>query len=428
VEVNRKTLIMGAGGRDFHNFFMYFKHDIYYDVVAFTWAQIEGANITSFPAEIAGSLYAETGGIPIFPEEDLEKVIEEYDIELVFFCYSDVSHQHVMHIASRVNAAGADFILKGPKDVMVETGIPTIAVTAVRTGCGKSGITRYIAKFLKARDQNPVIIRHPMAYRDLVKQRAERFATYEDLKDCTIEEREEFEPLINAGFVVWCGVDYQTIVREARRVDEPTHFIWDGGNNDFSFLKYDKLITVVDPFRWGDTDRYYPGEMNLLMADVIIVNKANTAKDSDIESIIDIIRSKNSKAEIIQSGSVLNNSMDVIKGLADNLETTEAPKILVIEDGPTTTHGGMLFGIGSLMIAWIFEEEPVVVPAVGYNNEQLKELEKKIRESKVDLVVSANNVDMSKLIKIDQPYLNWGYDNEFRDSKFDKILDTFVGA
>ena len=420
--VNRRTLIMGAGGRDFHNYLMFFKSNIYYDVVAFTWAQIEGASITSFPKELAGYLYEED--IPIYPEEDLETIIKEYDIHCVFFCYSDVSHEYVMHIASRVNAAGADFILKGPRDVMVDTGLPTIAVTAVRTGCGKSGVTRYIAKFLKEREKNPVIIRHPMAYRDLIKQRAERFATYDDLAECTIEEREEFEPLINAGFVVWCGVDYETIIREARRVDKPTHFIWDGGNNDFSFLKYNKKIVVVDPFRWGHTNRFYPGEMNLLTADVVVVNKVNTAKEMYIGYVEDIVSESNPTALMVRSSSKVSMKPDEMNAIPQEVDPT---KILVIEDGPTTTHGNMDFGIAGFMVAKMFDVEPMMLSAVGYNNEQLRLLEQKIEESDAELVIVANNVDLARLIKINRPHINWTYDNEFEGLDFDIMLMGFSG-
>ena len=420
--VNRKTLIMGAGGRDFHNYLMFFKDNPDHKVVAFTWAQIEGASITSFPKELAGYLYEDD--IPIYPEEDLETIIKKHDVDQVFFCYSDVSHEYVMHMASRVNAAGADFILKGPKGVMVDTGLPTIAVTAVRTGCGKSGVTRYIAKFLKSRGKNPVIIRHPMAYRDLIKQRAERFATYDDLTECTIEEREEFEPLVKVGFVVWCGVDYKTIIKEARRVDKPTHFIWDGGNNDFSFLKYNKKIVVVDPFRWGHTDRFYPGEMNLLMADVVVVNKANTAREMEIDFVEEIARERNPKALMVRSSSMISEGL---RAVTDLLDITDPSKILVIEDGPTTTHGDMKFGIAGLMVEWVFEEKPMMLSAVGYNDDQLHMLEEAIEHSGAELVIVANNVDLARLIEIKRPYINWTYDNEF-GTDFDDMLEEFVGA
>jgi predicted GTPase len=417
-----KTLIMGAGGRDFHNFLMYFKDNPDYKVEAFTWAQIEGVNITHFPQELAGHLYDKD--IPIYLEKNLEEVIEKYNVRQVFFCYSDVSHEQVMHTASRVNAVGADFILKGFSGLRVDTGLPTIAVTAVRTGCGKSGVTRYIAKYLKEKGATPVVVRHPMVYRDLITQKAERFATLADLAHCTIEELEEFEPLVNAGLVVWCGVDYKTIIKTAKNIDNPTHFIWDGGNNDDSFLKYDKKIVIVDPFRWGHTDIFYPGELNLLTADVVVVNKVNTACESDIDSVIDIARGRNPSATIIKSKSTVHQSTEDIHQIPKSLNPE---KVLVIEDGPTTTHGDMKFGVAGLTWYRLFGVRPKMLSAVGYNNDQLKELEQRINNSDAELVIGANNIDLNRIICIEKPYIRWSYENKF-DVEFDNILEEFIGG
>ena len=419
---------MGAGGRDFHNYLMLFKDNPEYDVVAFTWAQIEGASITSFPKELAGSLYEED--IPIYPEKDLEGIIIEHDVTHVFFCYSDVSHDHVMRIASFVNMLGAHFILPSPV-YAIETGIPTVAVTAVRTGCGKSGTTRYIAKFLKERGANPVIIRHPMAYRDLVKQRAQRFASYDDLIGCTIEELEEFEPLIDSGFVVWCGVDYKTIIKEAIRVDSPSHFVWDGGNNDFEFLYSELKVVVTDPFRWRDTNRYYPGFLNLLTADVAVINKVNTAYKNDTMQLEDLIRRENSRAKIIKSSSTVSMTNEEIKVIVGTLLRARPDCVMVIEDGPTTTHGGMPYGIGLLTLKKVFGElETMYVrteSAVGYNEDQLKALEQKINSDEIEYVFSANQIDLTRILNIEKPIYRLDYENEFGPD-FDEILEDFVNG
>ena len=423
-----KTLIMGAGGRDFHNFLMLFRDRTKYDVVAFTWAQIEGVNITSFPNELAGYLYEDD--IPIYSEKYLEDIIINHNISYVFFCYSDVSHDYVMRTAARVNRAGAHFVLPSPIDAL-ETGLPTVAVTAVRTGCGKSGVTRYIAKFLRERGANPVIIRHPMAYRDLVEQKAERFASYDDMAKCTIEELEEFEPLVDSGFVVWCGVDYRTIIKKAIRVDSPSHFIWDGGNNDFEFLFSELKVVVTDPFRWTHTNRYYPGFLNLLTADIAVINKVNTAYKNDVSQLEELIKRENSRAKIIKSSSTVSMTDDEIKEIVGTSLRARPDCVMVIEDGPTTTHGDMQYGIGLLTLKRIFGTlETMYVrteSAVGYNEDQLKALEQKINSDEIDYVFSANQIDLTRILNIEKPVYRLNYENNFGPD-FDEILEDFVNG
>ena len=424
----KRTIIMGAGGRDFHNFLMHFKDNLDYDVVAFTWAQIEGVSMTSFPKELAGYLYGED--IPIYPEEDLEDIILSQNITHVFFCYSDVSHDQVMRTASLVNVSGAHFILPSPI-YAIETGVPTVAVTAVRTGCGKSGTTRYIAKFLKERGANPVIIRHPMAYRNLKLQSSERFASYDDLVGCTIEELEEFEPLIDSGFVVWCGVDYRTIIKEARAVDKPSHFIWDGGNNDFEFLYSELKIVVTDPFRWTHTNRYYPGFLNLLTADVAVINKVNTAYKNDVSQLEELIKRENQRAKIVKSSSVVSMTPEELKAIIGTSLRFRRRNVLVIEDGPTTTHGDMPYGIGLLTLRKVFGIlETMYVQtesAVGYNKDQLRELEQKINSDEIDYVFSANQIDLTRILNIEKPVYRLDYESKF-GLDFDEILEDFVNG
>jgi len=295
-----------------------------------------------------------------------------------------------------------------------------VSVCAVRTGCGKSGLTRYIGTWLKDQGLDVVAIRHPMAYRDLLKQKAQRFASFSDVQECTIEEREEFEPLIRAGIPVYCGVDYQEVIN-LLGLDKPQFVIWDGGNNDFSFLESDLKITVVDPLRWEDTERYYPGEMNLLEADVVVINKVNTAPDKNIAELESIIEYQNPGAQIIHASSDVDQDIDFEKELYGK-------KVCVVEDGPTLTHGGMPFGIGCLVVNNYTSKSQIadVIPAVGYNAEQLMELEERINECDADIVLTTNQVDLPSILKIDKPVLQITYSNYFEDNKFDKILMEFV--
>lgn len=414
----KRVLIMGAGGRDFHNFNTFFRNNTDYKVEAFTFTQIPGVDFKGYPKELAGDLYDED--IPIYDEKQLSQLIKRFNIDQVFFCYSDVSNDHVCTAAAIVNAAGADFILKGPKGVQLDAKKPTISICAVRTGCGKSGLTRYVGGWLKEQGLSVVAIRHPMAYRDLLVQKAQRFASLEDVEECTIEEREEFEPLIRAGIPVYCGVDYEAVIKLLRK-DNPQYVIWDGGNNDFSFLKSDLKITVLDPLRWEDTEFYYPGHMNLLDADVLVINKVNTAPDEQIERLEEIADDRNPGAQIVYASSDVDQDIDFEKELRGR-------KICVVEDGPTLTHGGMTFGIGCLVVSNYASKNQIVdiIPAIGYTTEQLEELETKINKSGADLVLATNQTDLANIININKPVLQITYSNYFDDNKFDKILTEFV--
>ncbi|MCK5112368.1 MAG: GTPase, partial [Thermoplasmatales archaeon] len=333
-----KVIIMGAAGRDFHNFNVYFRDNEKYEVVAFTATQIPDISGRKYPLELSGKLYP--NGIAIYPEGKLTELIKEKEIDEVVFAYSDIPYSYVMGKSALVNAAGADFVLQGPKRTMLKSTKPVIAVCAVRTGCGKSQVSRRIFEILKSKGLKVASIRHPMPYdKDLKIQICQRFASYGDLDEynCTIEEREEYEPYIDMGGVIYAGVDYEKILREAEK--EADVIIWDGGNNDFSFYKPDLLITIADPHRAGHEISYYPGEMNVRAADIVIINKVNTAKKEDIETVRNNIKNVNPKAKIIDGISSIK---------ADDKEMIEGKKVLVIEDGPTVTHGGMKYGAGTI--------------------------------------------------------------------------------
>jgi predicted GTPase len=417
-----RTIIMGAGGRDFFNFLRYFKDNPNYRVVAFTAAQIPGIEKRSFPKELAGRLYKKD--IPIYPEERLEELIKKFKVQLVVFAYSDVSHEYVMHRASVALANGADFILLGPKSTMLNSTKPVISVCAVRTGAGKSQTTRKIAKILRKKGRNVVVIRHPMPYGNLKKQKIERFETFDDLKkyDVTIEEREEFEPLIKNGIVVYAGVDYEKILRKAEK--EADVIIWDGGNNDFSFIKSNLYIVVTDPHRVGHELRYHPGEANLRMADVVIVNKIDSAKKSDIEKLKKNIKLANPKAKIILAKSVV---------YVDKPGLIKNKKVIVVEDGPTLTHGGMSFGAGTIAakkygseiidarkyaigsIKKVYKKYSHLkkeLPAMGYSRKQIKELETTINRAKCDAVIDATPANLTKIMKINKPVVQVSYELE----------------
>jgi predicted GTPase len=417
----RKILILGAAGRDFHDFNVYFRNNPDYKVIAFTAAQIPGIENRIYPPELSGSLYPK--GIPIFPEEKLSELIKKYKIDQVIFSYSDVSHQEVMHKASRALAAGVNFTLLGPKATMLKSKKPVIAVCAVRTGCGKSPATRKIAKILKKAGKKVAVIRHPMPYGVLKKQIAQRFENYKDLDraQCTIEEREEYEPIINAGFVVWAGVDYEKILKQAEK--EADIIIWDGGNNDLSFIKPDLLFTIVDPRRVGHETLYHCGETNLRMADVVIISKEGDAEKKNIKQLCQNIKKINVKAKILHSKSKIS---------ADKPELIKNKNVLVIEDGPTATHGEMPFGAGTVAakkykakkvvepkkwakgtIKQTFKKYPHlknVLPAMGYSQKQIKDLEQTINAIPCDAVVSATPIDLSKIIKINKPLVQVSYE------------------
>jgi len=408
------VIIMGAAGRDFHNFNTFFRDNESYNVVAFTATQIPNIDGRRYPAALAGKLYPE--GITIFPEQDLARLIHEHDVEQVVFAYSDVPHAYVMHKASLVNALGADFRLMSGKTTMLKSNKPLIAVCAVRTGSGKSQTTRYVCDALQALGKKVVAVRHPMPYGDLVKQSVQRFATYADLDkhECTIEEREEYEPHIDRNIVVYAGVDYEAILREAEK--EADVVVWDGGNNDIPFYTPDLWITVADPHRPGHELTYYPGETNLRAADVIVINKIATADYSGVRQIYESLALVNTQATVFEAASPL---------YVERPELIRGKRVLVIEDGPTLTHGGMAYGAGYVAaqrfgaaeiidprpyavdsITATYEKYPdtgPILPAMGYGHEQMRDLEVTINNTPCDLVLVGTPIDLTRLLKIEHP-------------------------
>ena len=419
----KKILIMGAAGRDFHNFNTYFRDNPEYKVVAFTATQIPDIEGRKYPAALAGKLYPR--GIPIYAESELDALIAKYKVDDVHFAYSDVAHEYVMNKASQVMAAGANFVLLGPRDTMVKSKRPVVSVCAVRTGSGKSQTSRKVATILKEKGRKVVVIRHPMPYGDLVKQKVQRFATYADLDkhECTIEEREEYEPHIDRGIIVYAGVDYEAILRQAEK--EADVILWDGGNNDFSFYKSDLEIVVADPHRAGHELRYHPGETNFRRAQVIVINKMDTATKEGIDLVLADIKKVNPKAVIIRA-----NSPTIV---TDGGRIT-GKRVLVIEDGPTLTHGGMRYGAGIVAaqkygaaeiidprlyavgsIKKTFEKYnhlDKVLPAMGYGDKQCSDLAATIEKIPCDLVVSATPIDITRVIKVSKPILRVGYELE----------------
>ncbi len=419
----KKVIIMGAAGRDFHNFNTYFRNNPDYKVVAFTATQIPDIAGRKYPAELAGKLYPK--GIPILPEEELDSLIAEFKVDDVHLAYSDLPHEYVMHKASQVQAAGANFVLLGPCDTMIKSKRPVVSVCAVRTGSGKSQTSRKVATILKEKGRRVAAIRHPMPYGDLAKQKVQRFATYADLDkhECTIEEREEYEPHIDRGIIVYAGVDYGAILRQAEK--EADVILWDGGNNDFPFYKSDLEIVVADPHRAGHELSYYPGETNFRRADVIVINKMDTAKPEGIDLVLANAKKVNPKATIIRA-----NSPTIVK---DGGRIT-GKRVLVIEDGPTLTHGGMRYGAGIVAAqkygaAEIIDPRPFavgsikktfekynhldrVLPAMGYGDKQTRELAQTIEAIDCDLVVSATPIDITRVITVSKPILRVGYEIE----------------
>ena len=419
--MRKKVIIMGAAGRDFHNFNVFFRDNEEYEVVAFTATQIPDIEGRKYPPELAGKLYP--NGIPIYAEDELEDLIKKFKVDFVVFAYSDVSHEYVMNRASRAMAAGASFMLLGPSHTMLTSTKPVISVCAVRTGSGKSQTTRRVAEILKKLGKKTVVIRHPMPYGDLTKQVVQRFGSFEDLDkhNCTIEEREEYEPHIDRGNVVYAGVDYEKILRQAEQ--EADVILWDGGNNDFPFFKPDLHIVVVDPHRPGHEVTYHPGETNLRLADVIVINKIDTAYPEDIQIVRENSRSANPGAVIIEAASPI---------FVENYEAIKGKKVLVIEDGPTLTHGEMSYGAGYVAAekygaAEIVDPRPyavgsiketyekytqleVILPAMGYSPKQLKELEETINAVPADLVIVATPINLGKILKINKPYVRVKYE------------------
>jgi predicted GTPase len=417
----QRVIIMGAAGRDFHNFNVYFRKNAAYEVVAFTATQIPNIEGRKYPPQLSGDLYPK--GIPIYPESDLIKLIGSEGIDQVIFAYSDVSHEYVMHRASEVLAAGADFRLMGTAAMELESSKPVVSICAARTGSGKSQTSRRVAAILRTMGHSVAAIRHPMPYGDLAKQAVQRYATYEDLDvhECTIEEREEYEPHLDQGLIVFAGVDYERILRQAEQ--EVDIIIWDGGNNDLPFYRSDLHIVVVDPLRPGHERRYHPGEANVIMADVLLINKVDTADMEDIQAVHASLRDLNPKATVIEAASPI---------FVDEPETIRGKRVLVVEDGPTLTHGGMAYGAGWMAArrfgaAEIVDPRPFavgsivdtyakypttgnVLPAMGYGDAQVKELSKTIDNADVDLVIIGTPIDLTRVMKINKPYQRVRYE------------------
>jgi predicted GTPase len=415
-----RVVIMGAAGRDFHDFNVVYRDDPTIEVVAFTATQIPGIAGRRYPAELAGPTYP--AGIPIVAETELEQLVREVAIDLVVFAYSDVSHETVMHAASRALAAGADFVLLGPRRTMVTSRKPVIAVGATRTGSGKSQTTRYLAALLAERGLTPVVIRHPMPYGDIVAQRVQRYATYADLDryGTTIEEREEYEPHLDAGRVVYAGVDYEAILHEAEA--EADVILWDGGNNDFPFYRPDLYIVVADPLRPGDERAYHPGETNVRLAAVVIINKVDSAEPAAIDAVRAAVRGLNPRGEILTARSDLTLVGPPIEGR----------RVVVVEDGPTLTHGGMPYGAGVVAarrfgVASLADPRPwavgsiadtlarypalePLVPAMGYDAAQVHELETTLNSVDADLVLAATPIDLTRVLTLNKPITRVRYE------------------
>jgi len=439
--LKRNVIIIGAAGRDFHNFNTYFRDNEVYNVVAFTAAQIPDIDGRKYPAELAGKLYP--GGIPIYTEDNLPRLIQELKVDDCIFSYSDVPYQRVMSISAIVNAAGANFILLGWRETMVKSTKPLIAVGAIRTGCGKSQTSRRVVELLMKKGLKVVVVRHPMPYGNLVEQKVQRFAVVEDLAKhkCTVEEMEEYEPHVVRGNVIYAGVDYEAILRAAE-VDPAgcDVVLWDGGNNDFPFYNPDLMITVTDPHRAGHELSYYPGEVTLRLSDVVIINKMDSAAPDDIQTVRESIAKVAPKAIVIDGASPISvYDASVIKG----------KRVLVVEDGPTLTHGEMKIGAGVVAahkfgaaelvdprpftvgkLTETFEKYPgigTLLPAMGYGDEQLKDLETTINNTDCDAVVIGTPIDLKRIINIKKPSTRVWYDlQEIGKPNLDEVIDEFV--
>jgi len=437
----KNVMILGAAGRDFHNFNTYYRDVEEYDVRAFTAAQIPDIDGRKYPAELAGRLYPD--GIPIYAQDDLEKLVRDLDIDICVFSYSDVPYAFVMGISARVNAAGAQFLLLGTKDTMLKSSKPVVAVCAVRTGCGKSQTSRKVVETLKERGLRVVAVRHPMPYGDLVKQKVQRFAALDDFKkhDCTIEEMEEYEPYVTRGNVIYAGVDYGEILRQAENDPDGCDVIlWDGGNNDFPFFRPDLMITVVDPHRPGHELSYYPGEVNLRIADAVVINKIDSADFENIQTVRKNIAMANPGAFVIEAASTIR---------VDKPEVVRGKRVLVVEDGPTLTHGEMKIGAGVVAARRLGATELVdprpyitgklkdtfriypnigtLLPAMGYGEQQVRDLGQTIENTDCDSVVIATPVDLNRIIDIRKPNTRVHYDlQEIGSPNLNEILGDFV--
>jgi predicted GTPase len=439
----KRIIIIGAAGRDFHNFNTYYRDQSDYEVVAFTAAQIPDIYGRKYPAELAGNLYPD--GIPIFAQQDLPELISKYQVDCCVFSYSDVPYERVMAVGALVNSCGANFAMLGPKATMIESTKPVIAVVAARTGCGKSQTSRKVIEVLMEKGLKVVAVRHPMPYGDLVAQKVQRYAEISDLEKhkCTVEEMEEYEPHVVRGNVIYAGVDYEAILREAEKDPKGCDVIlWDGGNNDFSFYKPDLTIMVVDPHRAGHELCYYPGEVNLRLADVVVINKIDTARPEDVQKIRENIARVNPKAIVVDGASPVR---------VDDPSLIRGKRVLVVEDGPTLTHGEMKIGAGVVAARKYGAAEEVdprpytvgklsetfsiypnigkLLPAMGYGKQQLKDLETTINKTDCDSVIIGTPIDLNRIIRIHKPNTRVYYDlQEIGDPDLHTILDEFVKA
>jgi predicted GTPase len=437
----KNVIIIGAAGRDFHNFNTYYRDNEQYNVLAFTAAQIPDIDGRKYPAELAGKLYPD--GIPIVAEENLSRLIIDKEIDDCTFSYSDVPYERVMHIAALVNAAGANFNMLGPADTMLKSTKPVISIVATRTGCGKSQTSRKVIEYLMSRGLKVVAIRHPMPYGDLVKQKVQRFASISDLEKhkCTIEEMEEYEPHVVRGNVIYAGIDYEAILRQAENDPQGCDVIlWDGGNNDFSFYKSDLTVTVVDPHRAGHELKYYPGEINLRLANVVVINKIDTANPQDVQTVRENIKKVNPNAVVIDGASPIK---------VDDPQIIKDKKVLVIEDGPTLTHGEMKIGAGTVAalkfaaseivdprsyavgkLANTYKMYPAIgalLPAMGYGEQQLRDLQETINRVDCDSVIIGTPIDLNRIVKINKPSTRVYYDlQEIGEPDLLMVLNEFL--
>jgi predicted GTPase len=437
-EIRSRIAIVGAAGRDFHNFNLVYRDNPQVEVVAFTAAQIGGISDRRYPTSLAGSLYPD--GIEIVDESELESLCREHRINQVVFAYSDVSHAQVMHLASKVLATGADFLMLGPERTMIKASVPVIAISAVRTGCGKSQVTRWLSKLLRQQGLRIAVIRHPMPYGDLERQRVQRFATRADLDtaNCTLEEREEYEPHLAVGNVVFAGVDYADIVTQA--AIEADVILWDGGNNDFPFLCSDLHIVLVDPLRPGHETTHHPGEAVLRMADVVVMAKVDAAATADVQRVIETVQSINPSATLVRGASPIT---------LEHPELVKGQRVLVIEDGPTTTHGGMPYGAGYVAttraqagtivdprtfavpeVATIYTQYPHIgriLPAMGYSAAQLEGLRQTINRTDADVIVSGTPIDLAALMDVNKPILRARYEfAELEEPSLSNVIEQFL--
>ncbi len=435
----KKVIIMGAAGRDFHNFNVYFRENRDVEVVAFTATQIPDIAGRKYPPELSGPLYPD--GVPIYDEEQISDLIKEHEADWVVFAYSDVPYSYVMQKGAMVNAAGADFLLLGADHTMLCSTKPVIAVCAVRTGVGKSQISRALFALLRKKKIRAAAIRHPMPYdKDLTLQIAQRFSDYSDLDryNCTIEEREEYEPYIDMGGVIYSGIDYQKILRQAEQ--DADVIIWDGGNNDFPFIRPDLMITLADPHRPGHESAFYPGEMNIRLADIVLINKVNTAQPKDVDCVLENVKKINANAQIIKGVSTIT---------AEDPEKITGKRVLVIEDGPTVTHGGMKYGAATVAarkhqaqelidprpyavgsIKQTFAKYPhldKVLPAMGYGKKQMQELEETINKTDCDVVVSGTPIDLNRILTTKKPLVRVRYQaGEETVADLEAVVDRFL--